>query len=196
MVPTVLLICNITMVVLVLSNCSKGQLIILTDVRITLIQLPFPHRALQLEFQQFSKNTGTCAFKLNLLTLWPVTPPCSCQFWGPNAAGSTLFLGQHPVRGGWSGFYYSEMIWMITETLQVDIWFLPSFLFFLKKKKFFWRCQVLHSWWPHGSWPTKLMGKPHLEGSFSCKYRSLNPFQVTALLLHLFLGRTESSTTS
>lgn len=36
------------------------------------------------------KNTGTCAFKLNLLTLWPVTPPCSCRCWGPNAAGSAL----------------------------------------------------------------------------------------------------------
>lgn len=58
-------------------------MIILTDAKITPIQLPFLHHALQLEFQQFSKNTGTCAFKLNLLTLWPRLPRAAAML-GPH----------------------------------------------------------------------------------------------------------------
>lgn len=54
----------------------------LTDARITPIRPPLPTPALRLESQQFSENTGTCAFKLNLHPLWPVTPPHSCQLAG------------------------------------------------------------------------------------------------------------------
>lgn len=88
------------------------------------------------------KNTGTCAFQLALCTLRPSTPPRSCQLRGPHAAGSTLSLGQHPVPGGWSGFCHSEMIWTITEAMQVGIGFLappPC----LQNKNLLWGRQTL-----------------------------------------------------
>lgn len=102
-----------------------------------------PHPALRsIGIPTIFKNTGTCAFQLDLRTLRPSTPPHSCQLRGPHAAGSTLSLGQHPVPGGWSGFCHSEMIWTIPEAMQVGIGFLappPC----LQNKNLLWGHQTL-----------------------------------------------------
>lgn len=128
----------------ILSDCSNDPQDIDKPDRCRHTALTFlPHPALRsIGIPTIFKNTGTCAFQLDLRTLRPSTPPHSCQLRGPHAAGSTLSLGQHPVPGGWSGFCHSEMIWTIPEAMQVGIGFLappPC----LQNKNLLWGHQTL-----------------------------------------------------